>query len=289
MVALLLCFALIIFPDGALKGAGMGLSICLKAVVPSLLPFMLLSNIAVSTGGGEKLGKLLSPIFKPLLRIDENISVCFVTGLLGGYPCGGRLVGQMEKEGIISNSDAAKALAFCNNSGPLFIIGTVGAAVYSSTKIGLTLYGCHIVGAVAAALVFGWQINSANTALKSKSALSFSNSVGKAARESGEAILSVCALIITFSALIEALGLYRFPLLVGLIEVSRGAAELGSYGTAALPLAAAYISWGGLSVHFQTEAVTSGISKKYYYIGKIISALVSAAAMALCIKFFISA
>lgn len=286
MIGLLLCLALIAFPDGALRGAGVGLSICLKAVVPSLLPFMLLSSIAVSSGGGEKLGKVLSPVLKPLLHIDENISLCFVTGLLGGYPCGGRLVGQMAEEGIISKHDAEKALAFCNNSGPLFIIGTVGSAVYSSTKIGLLLYGCHVFGAAAAAFIFGRKLSGKSSRFEKKSYPSFASLTGKAARESSAAIISVCALIITFSALIEALGLWRIAPLVGLIEVSRGTALLGQYGLKALPLAAAYISWGGLSVHFQTEAVTEGLSKKYYYMGKVISSAASGIAMALCIKFF---
>lgn len=287
MYIVLLCAALVIFPDAALRGAGMGLKICLKAVVPSLLPFMVISSMMVESGWGEKIGRLLTPVMKPLFGIDAVCSMCFVTGLLGGYPCGARTVAHSVENGTMTKSDGEIALAFCNNSGPLFMIGTAGTAVYGSAKIGMALYASHIFGAVVSALIFG-----RTTAGGQKSAVSESRKIpvgvlaGRAAKSSGEACVSVCALIITFSALIEALSLSRVPLLVGLFEVARGVSELKPFGIAALPLAAAYLSWGGLSVHFQTEIVSGGLSKKYYYTGKIISSLAAGAAMFFCIRFF---
>ncbi|MCH5186908.1 MAG: hypothetical protein J1F63_00795 [Oscillospiraceae bacterium] len=271
MYAVFLCLALVIFPDAALRGAGLGLDICLRAVVPSLLPFMLLSSIAVESGWGLKLGRLLSPMLGPMLGIDSAGAMCLMTGLIGGYPCGARTVASAVDGGLMTKSSGEKALAFCNNSGPLFIIGTAGANVYGSTRIGLMLYLCHCIGAVAAALVFGRGSRGSGTAPVRVRPPGAGVLFGRAARESGAAIVSVCALIITFSAIIEALRLSRFPLMVGLIEVSRGVQELGRFGSAALPLSAAYLSWGGLSVHFQTEAVAPDLSKRYYYIGKIIS------------------
>ncbi|MGN1097576.1 MAG: hypothetical protein ACI4SS_01620 [Clostridia bacterium] len=285
MIAIILCAALILFPDAALKGAGLGLEICLQVVIPSLLPFMVVSSIAVESGWGERLGKVFSIVLKPLFGMDKAVSMCFVTGLIGGYPCGARTVAQCVENGSMSKSAGEKALAFCNNSGPLFIMGTAGAAVYGSAKIGLALYLCHIFGALVSAAVFSGGTASAYSPRKAPKA-SLGVLAGKAAQGSGAAALSVCSLIITFSSVIEALKIYRLPLLVGLLEVARGVKELGRFGATALPLAAAYLSWGGLSVHFQTEAVCGGLSKKYYYVGKIISSVSAGAAMFLCIKFF---
>ena len=36
----------------------------------------------------------------------------------------------------ISKTEAERLLAFCNNSGPLFILGSVGIAIYSNIKYG---------------------------------------------------------------------------------------------------------------------------------------------------------
>lgn len=284
MTALILCFLLVIFPEKALEGAGLGLEICLKAVIPSLLPFMLVSSMAVNSGWGERLGRILALILRPIFGIGPNSAMCLATGLLGGYPCGARAVAQCVEAGALSPRTAERTLAYCNNSGPLFIIGTAGAAIYGSTRIGTALYICHIAGALAAALIFGQsgETSPAANVRRKKTALGIL--AGTAARDSGTAILSISAMIITFSAVIQALELRRFPLLTAFLEVSRGVTELSGLGVKGLPLAAACLSWGGLSVHFQTEAVCPGISKKYYYAGKLISAAVSGAAMYLCVK-----
>ena len=163
MTAVILCVVLVAFPQRALEGAGLGLDICLRAVIPSLLPFMLVSSVAVAGGWGEKLGKLISTVLKPLFGIDGASSMCLMTGLLGGYPCGARAAAQCVEEGLMTKRAAERTLAYCNNSGPLFIIGTAGAAVYGSTKIGELLYACHIIGALTAALIFGRGGSSAQT------------------------------------------------------------------------------------------------------------------------------
>lgn len=283
MTAVILCFVLALFPSDALKGAGLGMELCLKAVIPSLLPFMLISSVALYSGWGERLGKIFAVVLKPLFGMDKTVSMCFITGLLGGYPCGARAVAQCMEQGSMSKQSAERALAFCNNSGPLFIIGTAGTAAYGSAKLGWLLYLCHVLGALTAAAVFARKTGSGQASPVRKK-LPLGSLVANAAQSSGAAILSVCSLIITFSAVIEALRLYRLPYLVGLFEVSRGVKELSLLGNASLPFTAAYLSWGGLSVHFQTEAVCTA-SKKYYYIGKIISALTSGLAMFICIKF----
>lgn len=64
MYAVLLCLSLIFSPNEALRGAGMGLDICLRMVVPALLPFMLLSHIAIESGWGLKLGRLFAPVLR---------------------------------------------------------------------------------------------------------------------------------------------------------------------------------------------------------------------------------
>ncbi len=284
MIAVILCIILAVFPERALEGAGMGLDICLRAVIPSLLPFMLVSSMAVAGGWGERLGRRLSAVLKPLFGIDGASSMCLVTGLLGGYPCGARAAVQCVEEGLMTKRAAERTLAYCNNSGPLFIIGTAGAAVYGSTKIGALLYVCHIIGALTAALIFGRGGSSAQAGGRVKKKVPFGALAGNAARDSGTAIVSVCAMVITFSAVIQALELYQYPILTGLLEVSRGITELGSWGAAGLPVAAACLSWGGLSVHFQTEAVCPGLSKKFYYAGKLISAAASGTAMYICVK-----
>lgn len=57
--------------------------------------------------------------------------------------------------GRLKKSEAEKLLAFCNNSGPLFIIGSVGAAMYFNETVGLILYAVHILSAVSVGIILG--------------------------------------------------------------------------------------------------------------------------------------
>ena len=46
-------------------------------------------------------------------------------------------------------------LAFTNNSGPLFIIGTVGCSFYSNTSIGILLLISHILSSICVGIILG--------------------------------------------------------------------------------------------------------------------------------------
>ena len=55
------CFILVLRnADAAVEYMGRGLSLCAKTVIPSLFPFMVISELLVSSGAGEALGRLFS-------------------------------------------------------------------------------------------------------------------------------------------------------------------------------------------------------------------------------------
>lgn len=45
-------------------------------------------------------------------------------------------------------------MAFTNNSGPLFIIGTVGISLFSSIEIGILLLLTHILACITVGILF---------------------------------------------------------------------------------------------------------------------------------------
>lgn len=56
----------------------------------------------------------------------------------------------------VQNGEAERMLAFTNNSGPLFIIGTVGIALYRSSLIGIILFITHILACITVGIIFGF-------------------------------------------------------------------------------------------------------------------------------------
>ncbi len=70
----------------------------------------------------------------------------FVMGIISGYPVGAKIVTEFKNNGECSKAEAERLLSFTNNSGPLFIIGTVGIAMFGNTLIRHTsFYNSHFV------------------------------------------------------------------------------------------------------------------------------------------------
>ena len=282
------CFAL--FPAQVLWGAQNGLALCINAVIPSLLPFIFISSCIIKSGFSKPLGIVFSKILTPLTKISPIGCVCFVTGILGGYGAGAKAVCESFKQGQISKEEAQRLLPVCNNAGPLFIIGTIGINFFSDKTVGVILFMIQILTALLCASFFGGSAkkqseklcDSIKTYKKNKPSLG--KLVTEAAGDCANAIAAVCVFVITFSALTEIIPFGKYSFLSGIIEITKASAQLSREGYAALPMISAFIAWGGLSVHFQANAITEGcFSMKNYYVVKLISAMISYAIAKICL------
>ena len=154
-VLLLLLFVLLLSnASAAADAARNALSLCFEMVLPSLFPFFVFSSLFISIGGAEALRRPLSPLMQPLFGVGGAGASALLLGLTGGYPVGARTVAELYSGGLCSKRDAEKLLAFCNNSGPGFILGVVGAGVFGSTADGILLYLIHVLAALAAGILF---------------------------------------------------------------------------------------------------------------------------------------
>ena len=145
---------LVIFPSQMVSAAKDGVDMCFNVIIPSLFPFFVLSSLTVELGVAEKLGRLLAPLMRPLFNVGGACASALVLGFIGGYPVGAKTVINLYENGECSKTEAERMLSFCNNSGPAFIFGVVGAGIFSSGTIGLILYLAHIAASVCVGLVF---------------------------------------------------------------------------------------------------------------------------------------
>ncbi|MEE0867821.1 MAG: hypothetical protein UIL37_05930 [Clostridia bacterium] len=274
------CFAL--FPEKVLAGASEGLLLCINAIIPSLLPFMLISTCLIKSHFSRPMGRVLSKVITPITGISPCGCTCLVTGLIGGYGAGVNAVMQCRNEGQISQKEAEAILGVCNNAGPLFVIATVGIKFLSSEKSGIMLFAVQVLSALICGAIFSVSYKTEETKLKDewifykKNKPPFGSLIAQSAAASGSAIISVCVFVISFSAVLEILNAGEYPIIAGVLEVMRGCSELAKGGRAALPLISAALSWGGLSVHLQANSICGGrLSMKKYYISKALSALIS--------------
>ena len=129
--------ALVLYSTTNLQATKDGLKLWANSVVPSLFPFFVATEMLSYTNVVSFLGKWLSPIMRPLFGVPGEGAFAFIMGLISGYPVGAKIVSNFMEQGICTKEEAERMLAFTNNSGPLFIISTVGITLFGNTSIGI--------------------------------------------------------------------------------------------------------------------------------------------------------
>lgn len=155
-VTILFCLftlCLVLFSRTNLSAAKNGLILWATAVVPSLFPFFVATEMLSYTNVISFLGKWLTPIMRPLFGVPGEASFAFMMGLISGYPVGAKIVSNFVEQGIVTHEEAERMLAFTNNSGPLFIIGTVGITLFGNTTIGILLLITHILSCISVGII----------------------------------------------------------------------------------------------------------------------------------------
>ena len=315
----LLCatLALMFWPQEAMEAAREGLRLCYNVILPSLFPFFVLSALVVDLGLAGYIGRALEGLMRPLFRVPGACASAFVLGFVGGYPVGARTALSLYQKGMCTKTEAERLLAFCNNSGPAFILGVVGAGVFASSRVGVLLYLAHAAASVCVGLLFrfyrGEEGRREGRAAPTFQAERFTTAFTGAIKNSFLSTLNICAFVVFFTVVIKLLFLsgvlpglagvlgtlfsplgfstrWAERLLTGLIELTSGVWTLTGAGTMSgrLSMAAFLLGWAGLSVHCQVLSFLggSGLSVKTYIGGKLLHGGLSALFTAALLRVF---
>ena len=254
MTAVVLSYAyLFLFPREASEAVADGLRLCATVVLPSLFPYIVLTNCIVSSGIIEK----------ALRRFQSSVAVsALILGLLGGYPLGAKALQASVRENRVSLRRAAMLLPHCNNAGAALFLSMIGAKLFGSLLIGAKLYAIHILSALLFIRLIPAEISEPKRAAQKYTETSFRFTAS--VRDAAETALNVSALIVVFSVIVAAakhaaIGQPFLSLILsGTLELSCGCSA-AAFSTYSLPLRAAlcalFAGWGGLCVHAQTAAL----------------------------------
>ena len=124
-LALYLIFLMLYDPAQALAYAFTGLNLWFTKMVPTLLPFMILSGIMIRMNLTENFVRLLHPLLYRLFGTSRNGSYTMVMGFLCGFPMGARIVGELYEQQKLSREEGELLLHFCNNIGPIYFLSYV--------------------------------------------------------------------------------------------------------------------------------------------------------------------
>lgn len=251
---------LILDSKTALSGARTGVELCLKTVIPSLFPFLVLSP-------------MLTSLPLPLGRLwPKGAEGLLVPAFLGGYPVGAQSVAAAYGAGRLRKEDAERMLGYSCNAGPAFLFG-MASSLFPRQWMVWALWGIHIASALMTARVLALDGGQAPT---TSDTVSLSEALGSALGVMG----AICGWVVLFRVVTAFL--YRWVFwcipeevqvaLTGLLELTNGCFELPRVSSIPLrfTLCSGMLAAGGLCVAMQVRSVTRGLSLRYYSVGKLL-------------------
>lgn len=296
MLAMFLLF-LLAEPAIAVKGARFGLMLWANRLLPSLLPFMILTQILIRSGYLDA--------FTQKFCISYPYFVLF-SGTLFGFPMGCKLTVDLYDCGKLSDEEASFLFIITNQMSPAFVGGYIlSETLHRSELIPITyliFYGPSVLYGLVKLRILSRKrpAHENHKAKKSTSGLQMNTAILDAGiMNSLETMLKLGCYIMLFSILTEMCSHFfsEFPafrtLIAGLLEVTGAVSAIDLFFTDArltyIALLAA-TAFGGCSGIAQTaflirsHKTSSALSLTSYIKGRLLVAAVTVAlALAVCL------
>ena len=219
-------------------------------------------------------------------------------GIISGYPTGAKILSDFRKNNVCSKTECERLLAYTNNSGPLFIIGTVGTSLFFSKEIGYLLLLTHLLGTLTVGILFRFYKNNYRE-IEYTEELSFSNFsslLSNSILNSLKTLGTILGYIIIFSIIINifltsgVLNIFNSfeyyiwikSTILGIFEITNGISFVSNIAvktlTPSIILTSFLLGFGGISVLMQVYSIISktDLSIKPYIIGKLLHGIFSA-------------
>lgn len=260
-----------------LIGAIDGVQLCIRTVLPSLFPFLVLSGFMIQHMDGLSLPFLNPPA--RLCQLPQGTESILILSFLGGYPVGAKAVMQLYRNGAIDQLNAERMLGFCSNCGPSFIFGMV-AVLFNNHWVAWILWLIHMVSSI----LVGLTLPRSNHRISIKTQIS-EDALFDPVANASVAVINICGWIIlarSLGAFLDRWLLWLLPqqhhaILMGMLELTNGCVELQNTLSEPFRFVAVsgLLAFGGLCVLMQTRSVTGSLGLGQYLSGKLLQTLYS--------------
>lgn len=302
-----LCFFLFIllFLDSEIAEEQMkrGMRICFDTLIPSLFPFMVISELLVRSGACKPISRLLKIPMAALFGVSGECASALLIGIICGFPVGAKAAAALYSRGDITKSECEHLLSFCNFPSAPFMVFAVGEGMFGSRNVGIFLYLTLLFFGLLCGILLRPKerkyddIKASEAVSSNENVLSiFSSSIVSAS----SSVISVCAFVTFFTCIVGCISSLfgagsnspLCALLFSFFELTSGCAACTSLDSprTALILAAAAGGWSGLSVFLQIYSLTRTEGEKLslvpYIKAKALNALLCASATSLMTYLF---
>ena len=301
-VFLLFFFLLmLLFPYATYKGARSGLMLWFINVLPTLLPFIIVSNLMIRLNIAGKISTILYPVLGKLFRVSPDGCYPILIGFLSGLPMGAKSVADLTIEGKINRKEAHFLLGVCNNASPIFIMSYIAMNQLKMPNMRLPLFAIIYGSSILSAIIYRKYLNHFNKRKQTYSPLSISSVTSineyqstrfsfdildKSIMNGFEVVTKIGGYIILFSILAQmineigpSLSFFK-AIAMGVLEITTGIDQICKIrldSNIKIVLVSLIASFGGLSGLAQTKSVLgeSRLSIKTYIHVKMLSAIIA--------------
>ena len=287
-----LMYELLLYSSIMMNGIHGSLVLWSTKVVPSLLPFFLLSNFLMNYG----LTSILSELFKPIMKLfktNPNNAFIFVISIFTGSPSNAFFAKEAISNNLISDDDATKVLLFSHFSSPLFILGTVYSSLNNKFVCVLILIVTYLTNIILALLFRNKYISNdyskisiSNIKKNLNNKISFGKTLATSIHKTFDTLLIILGSSCFFNMISISIdqviklndNLYAF--LSGILEMTQGISNVCLLN---IPLnikalfISIFLSFGGFSIHSQILSIIGDTKIKYlpYFLARLIHAVIS--------------
>lgn len=241
---------LLLFSKQIREGVLQAFSLSVSTVIPSLFPFLVLSDFACNAISTNTKAKRITSRL-PVTPSAGLSAVLF--GLTGGFITGCKTALSLHDSGQITKKQAQNLVCFCFSPGLGFAVSAVGNGMLGNSKTGFLLFSCCTLSALCVACFLQKEKKDASSVCTKKTTPPLSHIFTAGVGKSAMSCLQMTAWMAVFASL-QAILTAVLPASTHasmrlLCEVTQGALQCAKQ--ADLPLCAAVLGFGGLCIFFQ--------------------------------------
>lgn len=280
-VRIFACISLLAFmgfmlanPSYYLDSARRGLALFATSVLPSLFPFYFCSLLLTYMGAVKGISALGARPIKFFYNTPKESAYILMLSMLCGYPVGASTCSELYSVGMLDAKDVKSIASFASTSGPVFILGTVGSAIFGNKAVGWIVLCAHYLASLINGLIYRRKTSNDVGTLAIR--VDVDNLLSQAISKSTLNMLYVGGYIVICGMLIDTLELIGIrellstalspdlsqgliSVIYGMIEMTRGSIECAKCASINLSVAmcASIITFGGLSITLQNYTFLS--------------------------------
>lgn len=277
-----------IFQNDVKDSVIFSISIWKDNLIPSMYPFLLVSELLINYDFLDILSKVVGPFISLFFNVPKYASYGIITSFFSGFPSGSKYVVDLLYNSKISLNDANYLIMFTHFPNPLFVTSFIGSYLLNSKSHGYVILLSVIISNLIISIIFRPKKKVIiNTKIKeNKDNRNFTKSLTQASLNSFKILLNMLGIIMFFLIIITILfKVINLPLYVkiftsSVLEMTNGIRIIALSNlnmNIKCALISSSISFSGLSVHMQVKSIidSTKIKYKYFLLSRIIGSILS--------------